>query len=431
MGADDRQLGRVRRFVEEADVVLEVRDARLPLSSSVTRMVPSIERKRCAVVLTRADLADVVQTRLWIERLGGGGAPVMAVDLKNVSSASKRLGSLVRKLAGRRARSGGLARFVVVGLPNVGKSTLINVLVGRKKAGAGDTPGVTRGKQWVRLSSSSLLMDTPGVVSLFDKLKRRLGGDFFKLAACNLVPPSQYDECDVAEDLLAWLEARDAAPAGGATLEELALSWGLLRSGGEPDLAAAAVRLLRMFHEGKLGRFTLDPVFRGEESQPFFEIMSAPVQLRIDETALASFGEHLRGELSLPPLSFCTVEFCDDAAIVERNLQVFGRDYPTDVISIPCGMPCLGEEAPALLGELFVGVETVAANAASLGIDFQRELLFVLAHGVLHLLGWEDESEPHRERMFRMQERLVEGWSTSSSASTFAWWADEGEDGGE
>ncbi|MBC7104671.1 MAG: 50S ribosome-binding GTPase, partial [Firmicutes bacterium] len=150
-------------------------------------------------------------------------------------------------------------RLMVAGMPNVGKSRLINVLVGRRAARTGKAPGVTRGRQWLRMAGGMELLDLPGV--LYPGLEDP--EVFWRLAAVGVVEPGE-NAPEVAEELLralgAWYPARVAARYGPAEggLAGVARRRGVLLPGGEPDLHRAAAQVLRDFREGRLGRCTLD-----------------------------------------------------------------------------------------------------------------------------------------------------------------------------
>jgi len=327
------QLGAIQDSLRAANLILEVRDARAPRSSSATRLLGRAAGKRRGVVLAKADLADPTATKAWLAALEAAGTPAVALDMTGSGgggrnrggsrrgrgrsgNAGAQLTSFIARIAGNRRSALGVTRVAVVGLPNVGKSTLINRLQGRAMAVTGDRPGVTRGKQWIRVADDIVVLDTPGVIQLFDGIERRLGEDFFKLVMCNIVPAGQYDDVAVAEAFLAWVRAtygrwpcreyhgaafdrlwspvaseddggrddggrddggrddggrddgerRDGGRHDGveATLLALAEAAGLRASGGTHDYAAAARRLMTDWRHGKLGVWTLDDVGEGE-----------------------------------------------------------------------------------------------------------------------------------------------------------------------
>ena len=145
-------------------------------------------------------------------------------------------------------------RIMILGIPNVGKSTLINKIAGRKAAIASDRPGVTRGKQWISLSTGLDLLDTPGI--LWPKFESQEVGEL--LAVTNAIKTEVFDIVTLSANFM--LRLRDPSPtlSGFDLLEQAALKRGFLISRGEADLTRMATTLLKEYHEGKLGRLTLE-----------------------------------------------------------------------------------------------------------------------------------------------------------------------------
>ncbi|MQL52199.1 ribosome biogenesis GTPase YlqF [Desulfofundulus thermobenzoicus] len=269
-------MARARRLLREnlklVDVVIELLDARIPVSSRNPQIAAILGHMPRLVVLNKADLADGAVTLRWLEWFSIRGTPAIAVD----STTGKGLGEvplLVEELSngkiqalvsrGRRPRS---PRCMVVGIPNVGKSLFINALVGRRVTRTGNRPGVTRGQQWIRLARGVELLDTPGVLwPKFDDRQIAL-----KLAVTGAIKEEVFDVEDVAAWLVGWLKEHcprplmeryrlEEVPAHGRqVLELIARRRGLLGAGGVPDTGRAAIHLLKEFRAGKLGRVTLD-----------------------------------------------------------------------------------------------------------------------------------------------------------------------------
>lgn len=261
------------RHLKGVDVVVETLDARIPAASrnpQVDRLLAGLAR---VVALNKADLADPQQTQRWLAHLAQQGWPAVATDgqggggvrelLATIGSlAEKRLAAWMGKGRQRRA-----VRVMVVGIPNVGKSSLINRMAGRSGAKTGDRPGITRGPQWLRVGPELELLDTPGI--LWPK-----AGDpeaRFKLAVTGAIDLHLFRVDEVALRLLGWLE--QSAP--GALADRFALSSeertdpeaalaaigrrrGCLMAGGRVDLERAATLVLTEFRKGRLGAHTLD-----------------------------------------------------------------------------------------------------------------------------------------------------------------------------
>ena len=251
------------------DAVVELRDARIPNSSrnpDVERIVGSKPR---LIVLNRADQADAAATALWKKALTGEGALALEMDCKSgrgVNAFPAAARSLLKEKIERaeaKGQVGKALRFMVLGVPNVGKSSFINRLAGRKAAETSDRPGVTRGKQWITLNGGILLLDTPGI--LWPKFESPEVG--YSLAWTGAINDNILDVELVACRLLERLrelypgaiEARykftpDPEAPGYELLEAAARKRGFLISGGEVNTERMAHVLLDEFREGKLGR---------------------------------------------------------------------------------------------------------------------------------------------------------------------------------
>lgn len=255
------------------DAVVELRDARIPNSSrnpDVERIVGSKPR---LIVLNRADQADAAATALWKKALTGEGALALEMDCKSgrgVNAFPAAARSLLKEKIERaeaKGQVGKALRFMVLGVPNVGKSSFINRLAGRKAAETSDRPGVTHGKQWITLNGGILLLDTPGI--LWPKFESPEVG--YSLAWTGAINDNILDVELVACRLLERLrelypgaiEARykftpDPEAPGYELLEAAARKRGFLISGGEVNTERMAHVLLDEFREGKLGRMTLE-----------------------------------------------------------------------------------------------------------------------------------------------------------------------------
>ncbi len=259
--------------VKQVDLVAEVVDARIPISSRNPDIDAMVGGRPRLIIFNRADQADPAMTARWIawfERKGYGVLKTDAKSGKGVSQFSAAAKGVLRdKLAAWREKGqvGRPIRAMVVGVPNVGKSTFINKLARRKSARAGDRPGVTRGKQWVSVDAGLELLDTPGI--LWPKFEDETTG--LHLAFTGAVKDEITDLEGLACALLELLRDRypqalaeryKLAEPGGlpgwALLEQCARGRGMLVSGGEADTERMAKVLLDEFRGGKLGRFTLE-----------------------------------------------------------------------------------------------------------------------------------------------------------------------------
>ena len=253
------------------DVVVEVIDARAPLASRNPDFDDLFAGKARVVLLNKSDLADGNSTKRWISFYNRRGIEAAGVSATG-GSAKKIVTALIEKAAKPRVDAmkakgvNKVVRCMIVGIPNVGKSTLINRMAGESRAEVGDRPGVTRGKQWVRISPYLELMDTPGM--LWPKLEDQ---ELAKhLAYLGSIKDEIMDSEDLATDLLVLLQKMVPAPLTERfgklaadtpkenLLDAVCRSRGFLLRGGELDIERASHVALDEFRAGKIARVTLE-----------------------------------------------------------------------------------------------------------------------------------------------------------------------------
>jgi ribosome biogenesis GTPase A len=258
-----------------ADVVVEVLDARLPQASSnpMIHELRVFRQRPCLKLLNKADMADPATTKLWLEYFSRQpGVKAVAISCKKASDVA-RIPSLAQQLAPHRNDGVKPLRLMIMGIPNVGKSTLMNALVKKKVAAVGDQPAVTKSQQRIDINSRLTIYDTPGM--LWPKIAHPIDG--LMLAASHAVGVNAYIDEEVAtflanfllESYPALLTARygfaTAGLDGVAAIEAVAKKRGCLLKGrgGELDLEKAAGILLTDYRTGALGRITLEtPLLR-------------------------------------------------------------------------------------------------------------------------------------------------------------------------
>ncbi len=261
-----KALKEIEEVIPQVDVIIEVLDARIPFSSEN----PTISRLRgdkpVVKVLNKRDLADPEKTELWIKHLEKEqGVKAMAITT-SVAQEVQQILELCRKLAPHRESIGKNIRTMIMGIPNVGKSTIINSLAGRTIAVTGNQPAVTRRQQRINLQNGIVLSDTPGV--LWPKVENPHSG--FRLAATGAVKDTamEYDEVAfytveyLAQQYPERLKERyqlDELPESDVELmEAIGRKRGALQSGGRVNLHKASEILLHELRNGTLGHITLE-----------------------------------------------------------------------------------------------------------------------------------------------------------------------------
>lgn len=278
---------KTRRMMEEnlklVDAVCEILDARIPISSRNPDIDAICGNKPRMVILNRIDLADPNMVKVWSDYFKSRGMAVLATDCKTkrgINGFVPAVRTLLAEKLRRYAEKGQVGRplkIMIVGIPNVGKSTFINQIAGRKGAKAENRPGVTRGKQWVTVDQGLLLLDTPGI--LWPKFEDPEVG--MRLAYTGAVKDDVIDIESLACSLMRmlWLRYPDAIRSrykidlppeaeGWELLEAAGRKRGFLVSGGEVDLERMARVLMDEYRGSKLGKFTFETpeMLREEES---------------------------------------------------------------------------------------------------------------------------------------------------------------------
>ncbi len=280
-------MAKTRRIMQSnlklVDVVVEITDARIPYSSRNPEMDRLVGSKPRLLLLNKADSADETVTSMWLDYYRRKGITVIATDCRSGKNVNRFYSALKELMADKLAQweahgmKGHPIRLMIVGIPNVGKSSFINRLAGSKRAKVEDRPGVTRGKQWVSLESDLELLDMPGV--LWPKFEDKQVGErlAFTGAVKDDIMDMEYLACRFLEylnksypELIAMRygvetddipendEAASGCVQGFEILERIGRKRGFLISGGEINTERAAITVMDEFRSGKIGRLSLE-----------------------------------------------------------------------------------------------------------------------------------------------------------------------------
>jgi len=276
----------------DIDVVMELLDARLPGSSANPMLAELTRGKPALKLLNKQDLADPDITALWLAHYQAQpGTRALGLDA-SVTAPARQLIAACRELAPQRGGMVKPVRVLICGIPNVGKSTLINTLVGQRSAKTGDEPGITKVEQKIVLASDFYLFDTPGM--LWPRISIEQSG--YRLAASGGIGRNAYDEEEVALELLAGVRERYAdrlqaryklgdieTLANDALLADVGRKRGGLMAGGRVNMQKAAEVAINDFRSGAWGRISLETPDQFKQWQAEALVLEAERQARRDE----------------------------------------------------------------------------------------------------------------------------------------------------
>ena len=264
------------------DVIVEILDARIPVASQNPDIKQITQNKKKVIILNKSDLADEKETIKWVEYLKSQGITAIPTDSNLGKGTKETLKAIYDKVkqemekAASKGRINKNIRIMIVGIPNVGKSSFINRIINKKSAEVGNKPGVTKQKQWLRISNNIELLDTPGV--LWPKFESK--DVAYKLAYVGAIKDELINKDEIAYNLLNFLEVNNKnelferyklteseinsiIPKEDKILEIMniiARKRGAIVSGGEIDYEKVSSIILNDFRTGKIGRITLEKV---------------------------------------------------------------------------------------------------------------------------------------------------------------------------
>jgi ribosome biogenesis GTPase A len=265
---------KTRELIQEnlkmVDIVIEVVDARIPVSSRNPIIDELTKSKRRIIILNKSDLSDGRANEAWVESFKKQGYDVVPMNCMSgfgVPQLLKLLASIQEEKNQGKIRRKPL-RMMIVGVPNVGKSSLINRLTGKKSAKTGNKPGVTRGKQWLNLENDMQLLDTPGI--LWPKFEDPKAG--LNLAFCGSIRDEILDVADLAFELIKILQTEysellkerykldELGETALETMERIAEKRGFIQSGRRIDYERTGRTVLDEFRAGTIGKITLEKI---------------------------------------------------------------------------------------------------------------------------------------------------------------------------
>jgi ribosome biogenesis GTPase A len=252
----------IERFVPVVDIIIELLDARMPLSGRINGLTARLG-KTPLVVLGKADLADPVKTKAWENWFMNQGIACISFNCHSAGSCKRILAKVQDMVLESDSRIGrSVRRAMIIGIPNVGKSTLINTLAGRKAARVANIPGVTRSIQWIKLTGKLELLDLPGILD-FSLLRK---GNLLRLI--NTIPGPNEDPLELVGQLFTLLREKNlltslpglAGAEKGVTsfLESYGRAKNFVVRGGDPDIRRAALDVIKRFQDGLFGSVTLE-----------------------------------------------------------------------------------------------------------------------------------------------------------------------------
>lgn len=266
-----KAIRQVQEKMKLVDLVLEIRDARVPLTSGNSKLHTVLGQKGRIILFNKSNLADASEIAKWKNYFNSQDIPFLFVDALDRASLTPIITLAKDILAKRRASDGAMnekksLRLMILGLPNTGKSTLINSLVGKKITRAANRPGLTQNQQWVRVDQYVELLDTPGIMP--PNIEREEQG--FWLCAIHAIKDDIVGSDEVAyfvasyllktnpEALRAFYQLEELEADTNRVLEQIALKRKFLKKGGIPDLARVYEVVLSDFRQGNLGKYCFE-----------------------------------------------------------------------------------------------------------------------------------------------------------------------------
>ncbi len=416
--------------IKDCSLVIEIRDIRLPESSRVRFLDTKFESKARVIFLSKADLVSIAYKEAVIEEFKNRGLTAIAIET------TKKPGQLLKifdQLTRQYMPSSSVLkvlRICIVGLPNVGKSTLINTLRKKRVVRVANAPGITKGRQWIKLSENCYLLDTPGVATLAqaNDTDQRL-----KFALCRMISNKEYDNEELAffivkksfdqgiENSFLGINLDRAVQNWDQFLEDIAEEKGYFLGGRRVDRDRCGRLILQRFKSQK-GRLDLDgflPQMNFSQSQvslsdnPVFEVNDLPVDIpgKLFNSFLMHCWEKISDEGETVPYRQLSITFLSELQMMELNQKYRGRQGATDILTFELEAPF--DDPLGSMGDIYL---CVSAMEDQFELNSSLKLiLFLVVHGLLHLQGWTHEDSNGYQHMMKFQYEILNSFLEQES----------------